>query len=191
MKEDEFKVSECDYNDGLYPLSRREFLQSIGGGIIILFTVSDAPTAEASRSSKKERPDFNAYLRIAEDGRVTCFTGKVELGQGVMTSLAQTLADELDVPLKSVDMVMGDTALCPYDAGTWGSMTTPYFGPVLRAAGAEARAVLIGLAARCRGKGYGKGQVYGGYPHTRHGVRKGSQTSGSRCQVKEPRHLSG
>jgi len=96
---------------------------------------------------KKERPDFNAYLRIGEDGGVTCFTGKVELGQGAITSLAQTLADELDVPLKSVDMVMGDTALCPYDAGTWGSMTTPYFGPVLRAAGAEARAVLIGLAA--------------------------------------------
>jgi isoquinoline 1-oxidoreductase len=69
------------------------------------------------------------------------------LGQGPITSLAQTLADELDVSLESVDMVMGDTALCPFDAGTWGSMTTPYFGPVLRAAGAEARAVLIGLAA--------------------------------------------
>jgi isoquinoline 1-oxidoreductase len=146
MNEDELKVSECDCNDGLYPLSRREFLQSIGGGIIILFTVGDAPTAEGQGRGKK-RPDFNAYLRIGEDGTVTCFTGKVELGQGVMTSLAQTLADELDVPLESVDMVMGDTALCPYDAGTWGSMTTPYFGPVLRAAGAEARAVLIGLAA--------------------------------------------
>jgi len=147
MKEDEFKVSESDCDDSLYPLSRREFLQSIGGGIIILFAVGDTPTAEGQDRGKKERPDFNAYLRIGEDGRVTCFTGKVELGQGVMTSLAQTLADELDVSLESVDMVMGDTALCPYDAGTWGSMTTPYFGPVLRAAGAEARAVLMGLAA--------------------------------------------
>jgi nicotinate dehydrogenase subunit B len=147
MKEDELQISECDYEDGLYPLSRREFLQSIGGGIIILFTVGDASTVDGRSRGKKERPDFNAYLRIGEDGRVACFTGKVELGQGAMTSLAQTLADELDVPLESVDMVMGDTALCPYDAGTWGSMTTPYFGPVLRAAGAEARAVLIGLAA--------------------------------------------
>jgi len=147
MNEDELQISECDCNDGLYPLSRREFLQSIGGGIIILFTVGDAPTADGQSRGKKERPDFNAYLRIGEDGGVTCFTGKVELGQGAITSLAQTLADELDVPLKSVDMVMGDTALCPYDAGTWGSMTTPYFGPVLRAAGAEARAVLMGLAA--------------------------------------------
>ena len=147
MKEDGLQISECDCNDGLYPLSRREFLQSIGGGIIILFTVGDASTVDGRSRGKKERPDFNAYLRIGEDGGVTCFTGKVELGQGAITSLAQTLADELDVPLKSVDMVMGDTALCPYDAGTWGSMTTPYFGPVLRAAGAEARAVLIGLAA--------------------------------------------
>ena len=147
MKEDELQISECDYDDGLYPLSRREFLQSIGGGIIILFTVSDTSTVDGRSRGKKERPDFNAYLRIGEDGRVACFTGKVELGQGAITSLAQTLADELDVPLESVDMVMGDTALCPYDAGTWGSMTTPYFGPVLRAAGAEARAVLIELAA--------------------------------------------
>jgi isoquinoline 1-oxidoreductase len=147
MNEDEFGIRQCSRDDSLYPLNRREFLQSIGSGIIIFFTLGDAQTAEGQRRGGKERPDFNAYLRIGEDGKVTCYTGKVELGQGVMTSLAQTLADELDVPLESVDMVMGDTALCPYDAGTWGSMTTPYFGPVLRAAGAEARAVLIGLAA--------------------------------------------
>jgi len=147
MNDDEFQICERSSNDGLYPLSRREFLQSIGSGIIILFTVGNAPVAEGQRRDRRERPDFNAYLRIGEDGTITCFTGKVELGQGVATSLSQTLADELDVPLESVDMVMGDTALCPYDAGTWGSMTTPYFGPVLRAAAAEARAVLIELAA--------------------------------------------
>ncbi|MCH7558336.1 MAG: xanthine dehydrogenase family protein molybdopterin-binding subunit [Planctomycetes bacterium] len=146
MNEDEFRVSEYDCNTDLYPLSRREFLQSISSGIIIFFAVGEASTAKGQSRGKK-RPDFNAYLRIGEDGRVACFTGKVELGQGAMTSLAQTLADELDVPLESVDMVMGDTALCPYDAGTWGSQTTPRFGPVLRAAGAEARAVLVGLAA--------------------------------------------
>ncbi|MHC4488308.1 MAG: xanthine dehydrogenase family protein molybdopterin-binding subunit [Planctomycetota bacterium] len=147
MSEDEFRVSECSRDDDFYPLSRRDFLQSIGGGIIIFFAVGDAPTAEGRRRGKKERPDFNAYLRIGEDGRVSCFTGKVELGQGPMTSLAMTLADELDVPLESIDMVMGDTALCPYDSGTWGSQTTPRFGPVLRAAAAEARSILIGLAA--------------------------------------------
>ena len=147
MKEDEYV--ELDFSDVTTDpnLTRREFIKCLGGGIIISFSVADLSVSQAERRSRKEGPDFNAYLRIGEDGRVTCFTGKVELGQGVMTSLAQTLADELDVRLESVDMVMGDTALCPYDAGTWGSMTTPYFGPVLRAAAAEARAVLIELAA--------------------------------------------
>jgi isoquinoline 1-oxidoreductase len=69
------------------------------------------------------------------------------MGQGVITSLAQMLADELEVPLDSVDMVMGDTALCPWDMGTFGSMSTRFFGPPLRAAAAEARGVLIELAA--------------------------------------------
>jgi isoquinoline 1-oxidoreductase len=146
MNEDELQVAESGRDEYIYPLSRREFLQGIGSGIVIFFAVGD-PSAQGQGRGQKERPDFNAYLRIGEDGRVTCFTGKVELGQGPITSLAQTLADELDVSLELVDMVMGDTALCPYDAGTWGSQTTPYFGPVLRAAGAEARAILIGLAA--------------------------------------------
>ena len=147
MNEDKLQVAEHDQDEKTYLLSRREFIQGLGSGIVIFFAVGEAPRAKGQSRDKKERPDFNAYLRIGEDGRVTCFTGKVELGQGPITSLAQTLADELDVPLESVDMVMGDTDLCPFDAGTWGSMTTPYFGPVLRAAGAEARAILIGLAA--------------------------------------------
>ncbi|MCP4262098.1 MAG: molybdopterin-dependent oxidoreductase [Planctomycetes bacterium] len=146
MNEDKMHVAERGLDEKSYPLSRREFIQGIGSGIVIFFTVG-GPSAQGQRRGKKERPDFNAYLRIAEDGRVTCFTGKIEMGQGPITSLAQTLADELDVSLDSVDMVMGDTALCPFDAGTWGSQTTPRFGPVLRAAGAEARAILIGLAA--------------------------------------------
>ncbi len=146
MSEHKLPAGARGLNDDLYPLNRREFLQSVGSGIVIFFTVGGT-TAQAGRGGQKERPDFNAYLLVGQDGKVKCFTGKVELGQGVMTSLAQTLADELDVPIKSVEMVMGDTAQCPYDAGTWGSMTTPYFGPVLRAAGAEARAVLMGLAA--------------------------------------------
>ena len=145
MNDDKLQVTVNDQQESLYPVSRRRFLQGLGSGIVIFFTIGD-PTAQGQRR-RGQRPDFNAFLRIGEDGRVTCYSGKVELGQGPMTSLAQTLADELDVPLDSVDMVMGDTDLCPFDAGTWGSQTTPYHGPVLRAAGAEARAVLIGLAS--------------------------------------------
>jgi len=130
------------------PLSRREFIKLMGGGIVILFSVGDPSWLEAQRGRGQPLPDdFNAFLRIGEDGRVTCFTGKIEMGQGIITSLAMMLADELEVPLESVDMVMGDTDLCPWDAGTWGSMSTRFFGPPLRAAAAEARAVLVELAA--------------------------------------------
>ena len=131
-----------------YQIDRRDFLKNLGGGIIILFSATKFPLLHGmAMPSEQAQPDLNAYLRIGEDGRVSCFTGKIEMGQGVITSLAQELADELDVSLDSIDMVMGDTDLCPYDQGTWGSMTTRFFGPQLRAAGAEARGVLIELAS--------------------------------------------
>ena len=125
-------------------ITRREFLKRVGllgGGIVVYVSVGD-PSSWA-----RQPEDFNAYFRIGADGRITCFTGKIEMGQGVITSLAQMLADELIVPLASVDMVMGDTLLCPYDRGTFGSLSTPYFGVTLRRAAAEARAVLIQMAA--------------------------------------------
>ncbi len=128
-------------------LSRRDFLKTLGGGIIIFFCVGDVSLLEAQRRRRGYPEDFNAYLRIAPDGRVTCYTGKIEQGQGAITSLAQMLADEIDVRLDSVDMVMGDTSVCPWDMGTFGSMTIRFFGPPLRAAGAEARRVLLELAA--------------------------------------------
>jgi nicotinate dehydrogenase subunit B len=134
-----------------FPLRRREFLKVMGGGLFILFSVGDSVFAQEQprqrRVSQSLPDDFNAFLRIGGDGRVSCFTGKIEMGQGVITSLAQMLADELEVRLDSVDMVMGDTALCPWDMGTFGSMSTRFFGPPLRAAAAEAREVLMELAA--------------------------------------------
>jgi isoquinoline 1-oxidoreductase len=126
-------------------LSRRDLLKALGGGIVILFCVGDSSTLQAQRRGLPS--DFNAFLRIGADGRVTCCTGKIEHGQGNSTALAQMLADELDVSLESVDMVMGDTALCPWDGGTWGSTSIRGFGPPLRAAAAEARRVLLELAA--------------------------------------------
>ncbi|MCX8036068.1 MAG: molybdopterin-dependent oxidoreductase [Candidatus Sumerlaeia bacterium] len=141
-----------DLHDPTAPdtFDRREFLQRLGGGIIIIVTLSD-PAAWAARAGggggRSYPEDFNAYLRIGEDGRVACFTGKIEMGQGPITSLAQMLADELDVTMDVVDMVMGDTDRCPWDMGTFGSMTTRFFGPPLRAAGAEARRVLMELAS--------------------------------------------
>lgn len=131
-------------------LTRREFLAASGGSILIFFLWGDAE-AEAQRREGGRRSaaaqDWNAFLRVGADGRVTVFSGKIEMGQGVHTSLAQTVAEELDVPLDRVEMVMGDTDLCPWDAGTFGSMTTRFHAPLLRSASAEARAILIQLAA--------------------------------------------
>ncbi len=138
--------SEEKENSGI---PRRDFLKILGGGIFIFFQpwflvdLSGLPSEQA-RSLPK---DYNAFLRIAEDGTVTCYTGKIEMGQGIITSLAQTMADDLNVPFDKVKMVMGDTDLCPWDAGTWGSLTTRSFGPNMRAASAEARAVLIEMAS--------------------------------------------
>ena len=102
--------------------TRRDFLTRLGGGVVVFVTFGGLATAqEAARpAAGAARPslptDFNAFLRIGEDGRVTCFTGKIEMGQGPITSLPQMLADELEVPLDSVDIIMGDTDLCPW---TW------------------------------------------------------------------------
>ena len=128
-------------------LDRRDFVRLLGGGIIVLFTADLSDLAGQETRTRGYPADFNAYLRIAADGRVTVYTGKIEMGQGIVTSLAQMAADELAVSLDAIDMVMGDTALCPFDNGTYGSMSTRFFGPALRAAAAEAREVLIALAS--------------------------------------------
>jgi len=145
-------------------IKRRSFVKALGGGIVLFFAPWSALNlmalpAEQRRSLTK---DYNAFLHIAEDGTVSCFTGKIEMGQGVITSLAQMMADELNVPLEKVKMVMGDTELCPYDAGTWGSLTTRAFGPAMLAAAAEARAVMIQMASEKLGVEAGRLEVSNG-----------------------------
>ena len=130
-----------------FSLDRRDFIKLTGSGIFLFFLLGDADLLAQQRQRPSLPTDFNAFLKIGEDGRVTLFTGKIEMGQGVVTSLGQMLAEELDVPLDSVDMVMGDTDLCPWDMGTFGSMSTRFFGPPLRNAGAEARMVMLELAS--------------------------------------------
>ncbi len=148
MKNDDYLDLDFTDNPAGIEMDRREFLKLAGGGILILFTVGDTSLFAQQRPGRPSLPtDFNAFLRIGENGRVSLFTGKIEMGQGVVTSLGQMLADELDVSLDAVDMVMGDTDLCPWDMGTFGSMSTRFFGPPLRKAGAEARAVLLELGS--------------------------------------------
>jgi nicotinate dehydrogenase subunit B len=147
-------------------VSRRGFMALAGPGLFVFFGVerANAYQQEPGRLPTRQAgpADFNAYLRIGADGRVTCFAGKVELGQGAKTVLAQILAEELDVAYDSVDVVLGDTDLCPYDMGTFGSMNVPVFGPALRGAGAEARAVLLQMASEHLGTPVERLQVKAG-----------------------------
>ncbi|HYU23608.1 MAG TPA: molybdopterin cofactor-binding domain-containing protein, partial [Thermoanaerobaculia bacterium] len=126
-------------------VDRRTFCKLVGGGIVVLVTAKPAELFAQQRRGYPE--DLNAYLRIDENGRVTLFSGKIEMGQGVHTSLAQMAAEELGVSLDAITMVMGDTDQCPWDAGTWGSQSTRMFGPAVRAAAAEARTVMMKLAS--------------------------------------------
>lgn len=164
MRTDE--INQLFFNDPLKPQGwdRRAFLKNLGGGIVVVFCIGDLFSSDLKGQdiTGLENLDFNAYLRVKEDGRVDCFTGKIEMGQGIITSLAMVLAEELEVSIYSVDMVMGDTELCPFDAGTWGSLTTRFIDPPLRAAAAEAREILRGLAAAHLGVSSGEFDIVDG-----------------------------
>jgi CO/xanthine dehydrogenase Mo-binding subunit len=137
-----------------FELARREFFKILGAGIAVFVVAKDAlaaqETAPGSRSFHNEEmpKEITSWLHVGEDGVVTGFTGKAEMGQNIRTSISQTIADELRVPFESVRLVMADTALTPFDAGTFGSRTTPTMTPQFRRVAEAARNLLIGVAAK-------------------------------------------
>ena len=120
-----------DLLDTLTP-DRRAFLKSLGGGFFFLVTVH------------AQGQDVPVRVQVADDGTVRAFTGKIEMGQGARTLLTQAFAEELGVPVDRVQLVMGDTLLCPDDGGTWSSLTAPQTVPVIRGAAAAVRAAQTG-----------------------------------------------
>ena len=135
-----------------FELDRRKFFEIAGGGLIVAILLKDlisftreiAPT----ETSSTRADDVNTWIHIGNDGKVTVYTGKVEVGQNIRTSLSQIVAEELMVPVASVSMIMGDTDRVPYDRGTYGSLTTPQMGTQLRKAAAAARQALIEMASK-------------------------------------------
>jgi isoquinoline 1-oxidoreductase len=126
--------------------TRRDFFRIAGGGVIVALLLSDEAMAQRKGGGAGPR-EIGAWVHIGEDSAVTAYTGKVEIGQNIRTSLSQVVAEELRVPVKNVKMVMADTALVPFDGGTAGSRTTPAMASQLRRAAAAAREALIDLAA--------------------------------------------
>ncbi len=129
-------------------INRRAMLQATGA-IIVTFTIphgrAEAQTTEEAKTLSLDRVD--AFLAIGPDGRVTVYSGKVDLGTGVRTALTQIVAEELDVPMSAVAVIEGDTALTPDQGTTSGSFSIQDGGTQLRRAAATARRAILQRAA--------------------------------------------
>jgi isoquinoline 1-oxidoreductase len=135
-----------------FETTRRDFFKFLGAGVLILGTFKAANALQESgggrRASEDSLPkEIAAWLHIGQDENITAFTGKVEVGQNIRTSLSQAVSEELKVPVRRITLIMGDSQLCPFDMGTFGSRTTPVMNLQLRKVSAAARDVLIGMAA--------------------------------------------
>ena len=132
-------------------LNRRQFTAGLGA-IVVAFSLDprNALGQEPPRlpGSLQTNRKLDGWIRINADGTATVFTGKVELGQGILTALAQIAAEELDLPLARIKMISGDTGQTPNEGQTAGSQSVENSGTALRMAGAEVRAILLDLAAK-------------------------------------------
>ena len=152
--DDMIEVERYELTDGrryTFALERRTFIKLFGGGLAVMVAAGDGlAQQESGRPSQARRgdvPEVAAWIHIDESGHVRVCTGKTEIGQNIRTSLAQTVADELRVPLAAVEMLMADTSKVPFDQGTFGSLSTPRMAPQLARAAATAREMLIDQAA--------------------------------------------
>ena len=128
-------------------LSRREFFAVAGSGIVVALLAANLQ-AQRPRGFGGDLPkEIGAWLHISDEGAVTVYTGKVEVGQNIRTSLAQVVAEELKSPIARIRLLMADTAHVPFDMGTFGSQTTPVMAAQLRRVAAASREVLLDLAA--------------------------------------------
>src|SRR5213595_894341 len=96
---------------------------------------------------RREPERLEQRIRVERDGSVTALSGKIEFGQGIRTAFAQIVADELDVPIERVNVVLGDTDQVPFDFGTFGSHSVAQETPLLRKAAAFARHQLLDRAS--------------------------------------------
>lgn len=137
--------------------SRRQFLKGSGGALVMAFSLSSPVTGSESAQddedeeelpgSLAENSNLDSWIEINTDGTVTVFTGKAELGQGIQTALAQVAAEELDVNFDRTTMVTADTERTPDEGYTAGSQSMEDSGTAIRYAAAEARDIMLGMAA--------------------------------------------
>ncbi len=137
---------------GAETLSRRSILAGFAGaGLAIGFRWDHAEAQPAGPPMIRANPRLDSWVRITPDGRITVMTGRVELGQGVLTAMRQIAAEEMDVAPGRIELISGDTALTPNEGVTAGSQSIRFGGEALGVACADARATLIGVAAELWG----------------------------------------
>ena len=129
-------------------INRRALLQGTGALIVTFMLMPGRGNAQPAPAAKTVSPDqVDGFLGINADGSVLVYSGKVDLGTGVLTALTQIVAEELDVPMSHVTVVQGDTALTPDQGTTSGSFSIQNGGMQLRRAAATARRALLQTAA--------------------------------------------
>lgn len=129
--------------------SRRGFLK--GGAVVVGFSLLPQAAQLFAQTGTQEKSialdQVDGFLAIDKTGQVTVFSGKVDLGTGVETALAQMAAEELDVAIDRITIIQGDTQLTPDQGTTYGSMSITNGGLQIRQAAATARQALIAIAA--------------------------------------------
>ena len=142
--------------DTLARLSRRDLLRS-GGVLVVGFTVSSLPlpawaqTAATTTVPATGKPiataEVDSFIAIHQDGTATVYTGKVDVGTGLRTAIAQLVAEELGMKAEQITVVDGDTGICPDQGGTGGSTGLTRGGTEVRQAAATAHQALLALGA--------------------------------------------
>lgn len=161
------------------PASRREFLKNVGCLTIafVLGSGADLLAAEALVANElpeslAKNPRINAWLEVLADGRVRVLTGKTEIGQGIRTAVAQLAAEELDLPMERVEVVLAETGRTPDERYTSGSASIESSGMSIRYAAAAARQQLLELAAQQLKVKVSQLRMADGVVHTSDGKRQ-------------------
>src|SRR6266446_1941525 len=129
-------------------IDRRSLLQATGALVVTFSLTPSGAEAQSASAAKTVSPDrVDGFLAIGTDGKVTVYSGKVDLGTGVLTALTQIVAEELDVPMSDVAVIQGDTALTPDQGTTSGSFSIQNGGIQLRQAAATARRAILRQAS--------------------------------------------
>ncbi len=171
-------------------LSRRAFLSATGALVVALVAPTEFAQAAAKAAASGPAPDkLSSYISIDPDGSVIAYYGKIDGGQGLETSIAQLVAEEIDVPWERVRVVMGDSALTVNMGGATAGNGLRQGGLIMRRTAAEARRLLIEMAGKALNKPAAELTVTDGVVHALSGPATDPSQRISYAELVGGRHL--